>query len=122
LVWALGGCGCSAVLLVLCCGGITYFGVTKASGLLGDQLKKEVAGNADVKDQLGEITSISMNIMATTEEKQKRNDTSNWMVFDAEGTEGSGKFIAEMPPGGNNGNPFGKIELRTEEGKTFQIK
>jgi hypothetical protein len=118
----LGGCGCSAVLLVLCCGGLAYFGVTKGLGAAGELLKKEVADNADVKEQLGEITSISMNIMETGQEKQKRNDTSNWIVFDAEGTEGSGKFIAEMPPGGSNGSPFGKIELRTEEGKTFQIK
>jgi len=121
-VWLLGGCGCSAVLLVLCCGGLTYFGVSKGLGAAGEQLKKQVADNADVKEQLGEIESISMNLMETGQEKQKHNDNSNWLVFDAKGSEGDGKFIAEMPPGGSNGSPFGKIELRTEEGKTFQIK
>jgi len=121
-VWLLGGCGCSAVLLVLCCGGLTYFGVAKGLGAAGELLKKEVADNADVKENLGEINSISMNLMQTAEEKQKRNDNSNWIVFDASGTEGDGKFIAEMPPGGQGGSPFGKIELRTEDGKTIQIK
>ncbi len=118
-VWLLGGCGCSAVLLVLCCGGVTYFGVSKGLGAAGEMLKKEVADNADVKEQLGEITSISMNLMETAQEKQKHNDASNWLVFDAKGTEGDGKFIAEMPPGSQE---FTKIELQTEEGKTFQIK
>jgi hypothetical protein len=121
-VWLLGGCGCSAVLLVLCCGGFSYWGFSKATGVIGDQLKKEVADNADVKENLGEIQSISMNLMETAEEKKNRNDTSNWMVFDATGSEGDGKFIAEMPPGGQGGSPFGKIELRTEDGKTIQIK
>ena len=91
-------------------------------GAAGELLKKEVADNPDVKEQLGDIESISMNFMETGQEKQKRNDNSNWIVFDAKGSEGDGKFIAEMPPGGSNGSPFGKIELRTEDGKTIQIK
>src|SRR5256885_14077742 len=112
----------TCALPILCCGGLTYFGVSKGLGAAGEQLKKQVADNADVKEQLGEIESISMNLMETGQEKQKHNDNSNWLVFDAKGSEGDGKFIAEMPPGGSNGSPFGKIELRTEDGKTFQIK
>lgn len=91
-------------------------------GALGDLVKKEVADNADVKDNLGEITSITMNIMETGSEQKARGGGNNVMVFDAEGTEGDGKFIVETAGGGEGGSPFSKIELRLEDGKTIQIK
>ena len=121
-VWLLGGCGCSAILLVACCGGFTWFGYTKGQEMLGEVLKQEVADNVDVKENLGDITSIKANFMESATEKQKRGGTNNWLVFDAEGTKGSGKFITETPPGGAGGKPFSHIELRTSDGKTIDIK
>jgi len=119
-IWLLGGCGCSAILLMLCCGGVSYWGFSKSMNVLGDLVKKEVEDNPDVKEHLGEINSITMNLAETTKEKQARGGTSNWIVFDAEGSKGDGQIIAESSPGA--GTPFSKIELRLEDGKTFQIK
>ena len=123
-----GGCGSSvaaaarAILLVLCCGGVSYWGFSKGMSVVGDQLRPEVEDNADVKENIGEIDSITMNIMETGKEKQERKDNANWIVFDVTGDKGDGQFIVEMPPGGRDGKPFGKIELRLEDGKIIPIK
>ena len=90
--------------------------------VVGDQLRPEVEDNADVKENIGEIDSITMNIMETGKEKQERKDNANWIVFDVTGDKGDGQFIVEMPPGGRDGKPFGKIELRLEDGKIIPIK
>jgi hypothetical protein len=124
-VWLLGGCGCSAILLVLCCGGLAYFGATKGGQMLGKvlegPLREQVADNADVKEHLGEIESLTADFMASGQE-QKARGGGNWLVMDAEGSKGNGTFIVETVPGAQGSDAFKHIELRTEEGKTFQIK
>jgi hypothetical protein len=122
-VWLLGGCGCSVVLLLLCCGGLTYFGVSKGMGALGELVKAEVADDEDVQENLGELTSVSMNIMETANEQKARGGESNLIVFDAKGTKGNGQFIVETPKGGQGqGGPFSSIELKLPDGTLKKIK
>ncbi len=89
--------------------------------VLEGPLREEVADNADVKENLGEIESLTADFMASSQE-QKTRGGGNWLVMDAEGSKGNGTFIVETVPGGQGNNAFKHIELRTEEGKTFQIK
>ena len=120
-LWLLGGLGCSGVLLLLCCGGLTYFGVSKGLGALADMVKNEVADNDDVKENLGELTSVTMNLMGTSNEQKARGNSSNLIVFDAEGTEGKGQFVVETSQGGQ-GSPFNSIELKLPDGTIKKIK
>jgi len=125
VVWLLGGCGCSVVLLAICCGTLGYIGATKGPQMLGKllegPLREEVADNDDVKEHLGEIESLTANFMASAQEQKERGG-GNWLVMDAKGSKGKGTFIVETVPGAQGSDAFKHIELRTEEGKTFEIK
>ena len=121
-LWLLIILGGGGLLCAGCCGGFTWFGFSASTKILAQALKQEVADNADVKENLGEITSINMNIMESGREKQKRGGTSNWIAMDAEGTKGKGTFIVESSPAPQPGNFFSKIELRLPDGKTIPIK
>lgn len=121
-LWLLGGLGCAGVLLLLCCGGMTWFGYSFGTQVLAEALKQEVAGNAVVEEHLGEIRQIKANLMESGSEKRARNSSGNVIVMDAEGAKGNGKFIVESSPSPTPGNFFTKIELRLPDGKTVQIK
>lgn len=121
-LWILGGCGCSVVLLLVCCGGFSWWGFSTGTQFLANTLRQEIAGNADVEENLGEVNSLTTNFTESAREKQARGGTTNWLVFDAVGTKSSGKFIVEQSPVPQQGNFFSKIELRLPDGKTVQIK
>jgi len=116
------GLGIGGLLCAGCCGGFTWFGYSASTKLLAQALQQEVAGNADVQENLGDIKSITMNIMDSGQEKQKRGGTGNWIVMDAEGTKSNGKSIVESSPTPQPGNFFNHIELRLPDGKTIPIK
>jgi hypothetical protein len=110
------------VLLLLCCGGFTYFGYVAGQQGLATLLREEVAASAEVQEHLGEINSLSTDFFASAQEKQTRGGTSNWLVFDAEGTKSKGKFIAELSGQPKEGGAFNSIELRLPDGKTIPVK
>src|SRR5262245_61918896 len=70
-IWMLIGLGIGGLLCAGCCGGFTWFGYSASTKLLAQALQQEVAGNADVQENLGDIKSITMNIMDSGQEKQK---------------------------------------------------
>lgn len=125
-VWILGGCGCSTLLLILCCGGIGYWTVAKGGKLVGgaikEQLEKEIAGNDDVAEHLGDIQSLSMDFIESGKETQSRGGGANWLVLNAEGEKGNGTFVVQPNDDPKAGEKFNKIELRLPDGKTIQIK
>jgi hypothetical protein len=121
-IWLLGGCGCSVVLLLLCCGGFTWWGITYSSNLVAGQLQHQLEGNEDVERTLGEIQSLNANLVESGEEKRKRGGANNWVVMDAVGTKGKGKFIVETPLRPDPQKAFETIELRLEDGTVIQIR
>jgi len=121
-IWIVIGLGIGGVLCAGCCGGLTWFGFSAGTQVLAQALRQEIAGNADVQEHLGEINSMKVNFMESAEEKRKRGGTDNWLVLDAQGTKGSGKFIVESSPTPQQGNVFSHIELRLPDGKTIPIK
>jgi hypothetical protein len=121
-LWLLGGLGCGGLLLILCCGVFGYFGFRASTEILAQALRGEIANNDAVKEHLGEINSLQTNFAESAKEKQTRGGGNNWIVFDAVGTKGSGKFITEMPPTPQQGNMFNSIELRLPDGSTVKVK
>jgi hypothetical protein len=91
----------------LCCGGLGYFGIQAA----GQQVVDLVQDDPQVQEQLGGITSSSMNIMATAEEQQDTGEQ-NVIVFDVTGPKGSGQLIGKQ-----RGNVYQWIKLRTDQGE-----
>jgi hypothetical protein len=121
-LWLLGGLGCGGLLLILCCGVFGYFGVRASTEILAQALRQEVANNDAVKEHLGEISSLQTNLAESGQEKRTRGGASNWIVLDAVGTKGNGKFIVEASPTPQQGNLFSKIELKLSDGQTVPIK
>jgi hypothetical protein len=120
-IWFLGGIAVAGILAVVCCGGVGIFGFTFGTKVIGDELKKEVADHPEVQKHLGEVESVSMNLMASGEEGQKRPGQ-QVLVFDAKGSAGSGQFIVEQNPAPQPGNVFKKIDLRLPSDETISIK
>lgn len=120
-LWILVGVGLAGVLGLVCCGGLGLWGFSLGTQVLGDELKKAVAGNADVQQHLGDVESVSMNIMATGEEGPKRPGR-QVLVFDAKGSTGSGKFIVEQSRNPQPGDMFEKIDLKLPSGETVSVK
>ena len=121
-MWLLGGCGCSVVLALLCCGGFAYWGYSVGEKGLTTLVRQEIADNAEVKQHLGEINSLTTDFIESAQEKQSRGGTSNWLVFHAEGTKVKGKFIGELAGQPKQGGTFTTLELRLPDGKTIPIK
>ena len=121
-LWILLGVGGGAAALVICCGGGTYWAISASSRMVGDALRQEVRGNPIVEERLGEIASLEANLVESGEETQKRGGSNNWVVMDAKGSKGNGKFIIQSSPSPQPGNMFTSIELRMPSGETFTIK
>lgn len=87
------GCGVVALILglvvgggllaVLCCGGIAYFGF----GIVAEQVKADLRGNAVVEEHIGPITSIRTDLIASL-----ATEGQDEFVFDVEGPKGKGRL------------------------------
>src|SRR5687768_12173183 len=84
--WLLGGCGCIAALLALCCGGVTWWVITYSNNVVAENLEAQLAGNENIERALGEIVSLKANLVDSGDEAQKRGGPNHWVVMDAVGT------------------------------------
>lgn len=122
-VWVLGVIGVVGLLTVmLCCGGL-YFAYQKGTQVLGEQLKPELEGNAVIVEHIGEIESLQMNLTDLVAEVQKHQEENRsgdppQLLFDIEGTKGSGKVTMNTNPG--SGRPT-NVVLITEDGERHEI-
>ncbi len=118
ILWILGIFG---VLGLVCCGGVvavSMWGMNAASGLIGDASVESFKSNPDVVNELGEIKSSKLNVMASREENNKKTGGSKVMVVDVVGTKGKGQFIFEMDP---NSDEVGKAKLRMSDGRELEL-
>jgi hypothetical protein len=121
-LWILGGLGIGTVLLIACCGGLSYMAVNFSNKVVTEALRNDLSGNPVVDEHLGEIQSLNTNLMESGAEKQRRNTSVNILVIDAEGSKGTGKFVVEQSPNPQPGNFFQKIDLRLPSGVEVSIK
>ena len=110
-----------AVMFLGCCG-LMGVGAYSAFHLTGEMAKQQFGADPVIQQHVGEIQSISLNLSATEEERQKGvAQGANVVVFDVSGPKGSGQIIAEQLPGGppanQPGKAFSKARLRTSQGE-----
>lgn len=91
------GCGIASLLgMLVCCGGFAmlgYFGL----GVVGDVVQAEVENSPTIIEHIGEIDSMSLNLTATGEEAQGvEPGQAAPMVFDVQGSKGSGMIVAQQ--------------------------
>ncbi len=112
IIWivgiVIGVIGLGGLLACGCCGGLTFFGMNVAADQVADSLRD----NPVVVEHLGEIKECNWNVGESFQ-----HDDDDVMVFDVEGSQGSGKIIGEL-----NDNSDGLISghLETTNG-TFDL-
>ncbi|MEX2176560.1 MAG: hypothetical protein WD872_19500 [Pirellulaceae bacterium] len=120
--WILGIIGIGGLLLCGCCGGTTYFFYSFGTGVMTEELKKEVAADPNVEQHLGEIQSLTIDLFASAEEAEKRGSSQQVLLIKAKGSKGSGEFIVEQSANPQPGAMFDKIDLRLPSGEEISIK
>ncbi|QDU75233.1 hypothetical protein Pan97_22580 [Bremerella volcania] len=121
----LGVIGAITVIACLGCGGC-FLGVlglgafSDGSGLvfmreMELEVENQLKDHPDVKRELGEIESVSANIMDSVDADDEFGSEDFWS-FDVEGTKGSGTIIVEAQ-GLTNDSDFSQRILRTSNGE-----
>ncbi|NND97995.1 MAG: hypothetical protein HKN47_11765 [Pirellulaceae bacterium] len=108
--------------VMVCCGG-GYFAYRQGTAFLADEIKVKLDGNPVIEENIGEIESMSMNFSAVVEEAQKQQEQGNneappSLVFDIEGTKGSGRVLVRQDP---SGQPDA-LELIMSDGTRHKIE
>jgi len=112
-IWILGIVGVLGLGMVICCGGGVYFAYSAGVSMMEKMVKDEVADDPQVQKHIGEIKSMPLNLIKSTEETDKRGTgDDNVLVFEVKGTEGNGEFIVHQPKRPKPGEVFKKIDLR----------
>jgi hypothetical protein len=104
---------------LICCGGcmaIGSYGLKAA----GQQIAAEIQNHPSVQEHLGGDLVLNVNFVATAAEQEKRG-SDRYMVFDAQGSKGSGQVIVETQQGPGT-ETFRSAVLRIPDGREFQIK
>ncbi|MGB7346289.1 MAG: hypothetical protein WBD20_18875 [Pirellulaceae bacterium] len=114
-----GGLG---LLSVMVCCGVGYWGYSKGTQMVADELQGQLTGNAVIEEHIGEINSVSMNLSAVIEEAKKQQEAGDQgappsMVFDIEGSKGSGRILMNNEPGGQPS----EVELVMADGSRHTI-
>ncbi len=110
-------------LLVLCCAGGIYWSFKFGTGVLGEALETELAGNPVIEEHIGTIENIEFDIMGTGQHQQATGND-DYLVFKITGSKGSGKIVIEAnqnQPG--NTQPFNldSAELQLPSGETIPL-
>lgn len=114
------GCGLVALLVpLLCCGGIGMIGYYGLD-VMGDMVRAEVENSPTVIEHFGEIESMSLDFSATAEEAQNiQPGQGSPMVFDVQGSKGSGQIIIQQSGGGQG---IDAAVLVTSSGERYPIE
>lgn len=104
-----------AVLGVVCCGGgalLMWGSVSMVQGALGEVVEGDLRASDDVRAEIGEIDSVSMNFTKTGQLGEN-----GVLVFDVKGTQGSGEVRARVA-----GDQVSDIVFITADGREIQVE
>lgn len=119
LVYVLGGIGVLCLVLCLGCAGFMAYGFSWLGTAAAEQIKPALRADPVVQEHIGEISSLSTDWVATSEEVQraKREGGQRRIVFEIEGSKGKGTIIGAPKDNGNRLNG----ELRMSTGETYPL-
>jgi|GEM_PF-2857308 hypothetical protein len=90
--------GILGVMGVVCCGGLIgggFWAANFAMNMMGEAIRPLVANDQTVLEKIGDVQSISGSLMETGT-YQQQSGQQNVIVFDIQGSKGSGKLIAKL--------------------------
>ncbi|TWU43117.1 hypothetical protein Q31b_21540 [Novipirellula aureliae] len=92
-LWVLGTLGVLTIVGgLVCCGG-GYYLFQMAQGMIGDQIKNQVAEDPTIQEHIGEIASIKMNYSQTAAAIEEKPDA---IAFDIAGDKGTGVLVVQQ--------------------------
>lgn len=112
--WVIGILVGVVLLGLLCCGAVGVVGYL-GLGQIGTQVTEQIQDDPVIVDQIGEVESVSMSIMATGEYQQESGEE-GVIVFDIKGSKGSGKLRARQ----SGSDQFGDYVL-VKEGQEYPL-
>lgn len=116
-LWVIGIIGGFIVVgALVCCGGL-YFTYQAGKTMLAESIRTELRGNPVIEENLGEIQSLEMNLGATGQQNQGQ-DGPDVLVFDAEGSKGSGQIAVRPDQAGG----FTSAELILPDGERIELE
>ena len=114
--------GIIMLLGLLACGGLaalTYFGFSKGMEAAGEEFRKQLSGNPAIEAEIGELQTMTMRIMETAERTEQAGGGEPVIVFDAVGSNGTGKILVTPVQGG--GNKISSAVLELPDGRQVPI-
>jgi len=88
VLWVILGIGGVGVAMLVCCGGLAYFGLD----VVNQVVEVQFADHPAVVEHIGDLEDVSTNFLATGNESEKRGE--DYLVFEVKGSKGNGKIIA----------------------------
>jgi hypothetical protein len=123
------GCGIAGLVCVLlCCGGVLMFGQF-ISTTLATEYQRQLEGNPVVVEHIGEIDSLDVDWMTTwsktmeeaEKQQQGQQGSDAMLVFNIEGSKGSGQIILVPDEGGGDGPGMNSAKLVMPDGSEYPI-
>jgi len=111
VLWIVLGLVGVGLALVLCCGGLGYYGLNFAT----EFIKESYENHPTMQEQIGTVEEFSMNFVASGE-AEKKSPTNKVVIFDVSGSKGSGELWFEQTAD----NKFVSAELRMN-GEVFNL-
>lgn len=106
--FALGCCGCV---------GLGMWGMGRVQDELGKVMLAQAGQNPVVQEKLGEVRSARMNFIESAQESEKNPGQPGSLVFDVEGSKGSGKLVVQQ----DGPEKLKFRELRLSSGETINL-
>jgi hypothetical protein len=121
-LWVLAIVGGLGLLAVIVCCGLGYYGYSAGTAMVAEEIKGQLTGHPTIEEHIGEISSVSMNLGAVIEEAKKQQEAGDQgappsMVFDIEGSKGSGRILMRQQAGGQTD----EVELVMADGTRHTI-
>jgi hypothetical protein len=121
-LWILGIVGVLGLALVICCGVGGYSAYSFGMNVMAEAIKQEIKDDPQVREHIGEISDMSVNLAKTGEETQKRGTGDNILVFEIKGSNGNGELIVHQAKQPQPGEFFKKIDLRLDSGEEISLR
>ncbi len=102
----------SGAIICICCGVSGYYGFQGVGNIMGEEVAQSLEGNPVIEEHIGTINKCEWNFIASTNHSDE-----DIMVFDVEGSKGSGKIYGELS---DDGEGLLSGELKTSSG-TFDL-